>query len=285
MKFLMALVLTLVASAAIAEPKHAAQDIPSADGTLIHAESWNPGQPAVVLVHGWSCDASYWQEQVADLAADHHVITIDLAGHGQSASGRRAYTMEAFGQDVATVLNEWDLKDVILVGHSMGGAVITEAALAAPDRVRGLIGIDNFQKVDMVLTDQQVAGYVSTFDRNFSDFTKQWVTNMFPAGADSSLVDEISSDMASAPPEVGLSALEELLHWYGGLAPAQLKKLEVPLMCINSDKEPTDEAAFLAIRPDYRARYLPGTGHFLFRENPAAFNKLLRVTIADFTAE
>jgi pimeloyl-ACP methyl ester carboxylesterase len=72
-----------------------------------------------------------------------------------------------------------------------------------------------------------------------------------------------------------------LLRWYGGLAPAQLAKLSVPLMCINSDKQPTDEAAMLALRPDFQARYMPGTGHFLFREDPATFNKLLRETIAE----
>ena len=281
MKALITLLLILVSGTALAAPNHTVQDIPSADGILIHAESWNDSNPVVVLVHGWSCDGTYWSEQVADLAKDHRVVTIDLAGHGQSQSGRKAYTMEAFGQDVAAVLKEWDLDNVILVGHSMGGAVITEAALAAPERVMGLIGIDNFQKVDMVVTDQQVAGFVSTFDSNFNAFTKQWVASMFAAGADSALVEEISSDMASAPAEVGLSAMEELLRWYGGLAPAQLKKLEVPLMCINSDKQPTDEVAMLAVRPDFQVRYLPGTGHFLFREDPTAFNKLLRETIAE----
>ena len=281
MKTLLTLLLVLTTATALAGPDHTVQDFPSADGVMIHAESWNDGNPVIVLVHGWSCDGSYWANQVADLAKDHRVVTIDLAGHGQSQAGRKAYTMAAFGQDVAAVLNGWDLDNVILVGHSMGGAVITEAALAVPDRVKGLIGVDNFQKVNMVVTDQQVAGFVSTFDRNFPVFTKQWVTSMFAAGADSVLVEEISSDMAAAPAEVGLSALEELLRWYGGLAPAQLKKITVPLMCVNSDKEPTDKTAMLALRPDFKVRYLPGTGHFLFRENPAAFNQLLRETIAE----
>ena len=276
---LIATVLLLAATGSTAAAE--AIDTPSADGVLIHAESAGTG-PVVVLVHGWSCDAGYWDAQVADLKADHRVVTVDLAGHGQSAAGRKDYTMAAFGADVATVLAAWDLTDVILVGHSMGGAVIVEAALAAPERVRGLIGIDNFQNVKMVMGEQQIAGFVSTVDANFTAFVPQWVGRMFPADADSALQATIAADMAAAPHEVAVSALENLLRWYGGLAPAQLARLKVPFMNINATLEPTREDSMKEIVPGYQARYLPGTGHFLFREKPAAFNALLRETLAAF---
>ncbi len=279
MKELFILLMILTAGTTLARSDHMTAEIPSADGVPIHAESWGKGMPTIVLVHGWSCDGTYWRDQVPDLKQDFRVVTIDLAGHGKSGTERKVYTMAAFGQDVAAVLNKWDLKHVILVGHSMGGAVITEAALAAPDRVLGLIGVDNFQQVNMKLGGEQIVGFTSTFERDFPGFTKQWVKSMFPAGADSALVEEISSDMAAAPPAVGLSALEELLHWYGGEAPARLAELKVPLMCINSDKQPTDEAAMVALNPRYQVRYMPGHGHFLFREDPEAFNALLRETI------
>jgi pimeloyl-ACP methyl ester carboxylesterase len=71
----------------------------------------------------------------------------------------------------------------------------------------------------------------------------------------------------------------ELLRWYGGLAPARLALLKVPLMCINSDLEPTDEAAMKAVVPGYQVRYLANTGHFLFRDDPIAFNNTLRETL------
>ena len=270
----------LLSAGSAAGFEYVTAEIPSADGVAIHAESWSGPEPVIVFVHGWSCDSSYWSAQVQDLVDTYRVVTIDLAGHGKSAAGRAEYTMAAFGRDVANVLIEWDIDNAILVGHSMGGAVITEAALAAPDRVIGLIGIDNFQRVGMKLTDQQIEGFTSTFDSNFSDFTAQWVRGMFPAGADSVLVATVSADMASAPPEVGISAMRELLRWYGGLAPDRLAELKVPLMCVNADLDPTDEAAMLALVPGYQARYLAGRGHFLFREDAAGFNLLLRETIA-----
>ncbi len=286
MKTLLTLLLVLAAAAtSLAGAEHVTAEFSSADGLKIHAESWGDRNPVIVFVHGWSCDGTYWRDQVKDLAADYRVVTLDLAGHGQSQAGRAAYTMAAFGQDVAAVLNAWDLDNVILVGHSMGGAVITEAALAVPDRILGLIGVDNFQKVDMKLGARQIEGFTSTFESDFVTYTGQWVRSMFPAGADSVLVQEIADDMAAAPPEVALSALAELLGWYGGQAPARLVELQAPLMCINSDKQPTDEAAMLAIVPRYQVRYMAGRGHFLFREDPATFNKLLRETIAEMTVE
>jgi len=281
MKTLLTFMLVFMAGTASADgSKHLVADIPSTDGVLIHAESRGSGTPPIVLVHGWSCDSTYWLDQVTDLAADYRVITIDLAGHGKSGTDREIYTMAAFGQDVAAVLDKWDLKQVILVGHSMGGAVITEAALAVPRRILGLIGVDNFQQLNMKLGSRQIEGFTATFEQDFPGFTRQWVSSMFPIGADSVLIAEISGDMAAAPPAIGLSALRELLHWYGALAPSRIAELKVPLMCINSDKQPTDEAAMLAVVPRYQVRYMPGHGHFLFREDPVTFNKLLRETIA-----
>ncbi len=275
------LIITLASTSAALATETATLDHPSIDGLKIHSTSQGTGEPVIVFVHGWSCDGSYWNEQVKDLAVDYRVITIDLAGHGQSQTGRAAYTMKAFGQDVASTLVEHDVNNVILVGHSMGGAVITEAALAAPDRILGLIGIDNFQMVNMKMGEEQIAGFVSTFDRDFPNFTNQWVRSMFPADADSALVTAIAGDMASAPPEVAISSMSELLGWYGGLAPARLKQLKWPLMCINTDKQPTDEESMRAIIPQYQVRYMKGRGHFLFREDPATFNKLLRETITE----
>ncbi|MCB1183009.1 alpha/beta hydrolase [bacterium] len=273
------LMLALAVAAGPAAAKTVSATAP--DGVSIHAESAGSG-PAVVLVHGWSCDASYWDAQVADLASDHQVVAIDLAGHGRSGAGRADYTMAAFGADVAAVLAALDLHDAVLVGHSMGGAVIVEAALAAPDRVRGLIGVDNFQNVKMVLADQQIAGFVSTFESNFSAFVPQWVGRMFPADADSALRADVASDMAAAPQDVAISAMANLLRWYGGQAPARLRELKVPLMNINSRLEPTHEDSMREFVPGYQARYLDGVGHFLFREKPAAFNALLRETLAAF---
>lgn len=265
----------------------AAKDVTvtAADGVAIHCTDQGQGAPALVFVHGWSCDAGYWDAQVAHFAAKHRVVAIDLAGHGASGQERKAYTMEAFGADVAAVMEALDLRDVVLVGHSMGGPVIVEAALAAPDRVLGLVGVDNFQNVDLALPPAVIDGFVAPFEADFRQNVAAWVGHFFPADADSALAAGIAQDMASAPPAIGLSAMREMLFWLSTRTRERLGALKAPLMCVNADRQPTQVESIKAIVPGYELRLLPGRGHFLMREDPAGFNALLAETVAAIAAK
>jgi pimeloyl-ACP methyl ester carboxylesterase len=123
--------------------------VASSDGVPIGYEVHGSGTPALVFVHGWSCDRSYWRGQVDAFAARHRVVTVDLAGHGASGAGRSAWTMPAFGEDVVAVvaelgLDDLVLDDLVLVGHSMGGDVIVETALRLPGQVLGLVWVDTY---------------------------------------------------------------------------------------------------------------------------------------------
>src|SRR5882762_1596697 len=115
--------------------------VASADGVDIHYRVEGAGSPAVVLIHGWAGDASIWAGQVKELGASHTVVTIDLAGHGASGRNRAAWTVPAFAEDVRAVVEKLDLKRVVLVGHSMSGYVILEAARLMPDRIAALVPV------------------------------------------------------------------------------------------------------------------------------------------------
>jgi len=246
------------------------------DGVAIAYESGGAGSPALVFVHGWSCDRSYWREQMEHFAAEHRVVALDLAGHGDSGTGREVHSMAAFGGDVAAVLAALDIEQAVIVGHSMGGAVMVEAALAAPERVVGLVGVDNFQDLEMEIAPEAIDGFLGAIASDFPARVDAWVRTMFPAGADTALVDAVAGDMAAAPPAVALDAMRELLNWYGGgEARARLALLRAPLVCINADAQPTDADAMRAVVPGYGLHVMPGHGHFLMREDPAGFDALL----------
>ncbi len=93
----------------------------SADGIPLAYEVHGTGRPALVFVHGWSCDRRYWSKQIDYFAQRYQVVVLDLAGHGESGLGRRAWTIPAFGQDVVAVVEKLGLKEAVLIGHSMGG--------------------------------------------------------------------------------------------------------------------------------------------------------------------
>ncbi|HSL83506.1 MAG TPA: alpha/beta fold hydrolase, partial [Thermoanaerobaculia bacterium] len=116
--------------------------VEAADGVPIVYEVSGPAEaagPALVFVHCWACDRTYWREQVDVFAADHRVVTLDLAGHGESGAGREAWTVTGLAGDVRAVVEalarEERLERVILIGHSMGGPVSLEAARLMPERV------------------------------------------------------------------------------------------------------------------------------------------------------
>lgn len=119
----------------------------SADGVPIAFEVAGRGNPPLVFVHGWSCDRRYWQAQLTVFSRQFETVAIDLAGHGASGLGRRQWTIDSFGADVASVVQELDLPKAILIGHSMGGDVITEAARRLPGRIAGLIWVDTYKKL------------------------------------------------------------------------------------------------------------------------------------------
>jgi pimeloyl-ACP methyl ester carboxylesterase len=205
-------------------------------------------------------------------------VTLDLAGHGDSGLGRADWTIESFAADVAAVVEALKLKKVILVGHSMGGPVSLEAARLMPDRVIGVIGVDTFQDFGEKVPEAQQKQWLAAFQANFSTVTDQFVRSMFAAGADSALVEHIASDMASAPPEVGIGAMGNMLRY--DPAPA-VREIKVPIRGVNADKWPTNVEGNKKLAASFDVKLMPGRGHFVQLEDPATFNRLLDETIAE----
>lgn len=250
--------------------------IPSADGVTIAYETHGSGSPAVVLVHGWSCDRSYWAEQIADLARDRTVVAIDLAGHGESGLGRGEWTMSGFGGDVAAVVEALGLTRVIMAGHSMGGDVIVEAARRLPGRVAGLIWVDVHKTLDDPFSPEEHREFLAPFHADFASTTRAFVESMFAPGADAALVERVAADMSSAPTAVALPALTIATQSEREI-PGLLAELKLPVIAINADNAPTDVAQLR--RYGVEAQVQPRTGHFLMMEDPAGFNALLRAAI------
>jgi non-heme chloroperoxidase len=91
----------------------------------IHYEDHGGGQP-VVLIHGYPLSGRAWDKQVpALLEAGHRVITYDRRGFGQSSQPVVGYDYDTFAADLATLLDHLDLRDAVLVGHSMGTGEVT----------------------------------------------------------------------------------------------------------------------------------------------------------------
>ena len=250
--------------------------VASADGVPIHYATSGAGDVAVVLVHCWTCNGSFWDDAVPVLSHDYQVVTLDLAGHGASGSERTDYTMPAFGQDVAAVVQALDLHRVILVGHSMGGRVVLEAARLLGDRVVGVIGIDTLQRLGAPATDEQIEQFMEPGRTDFPGFVRRYMRSLFVAGADSALVARYTDRMSMVPPSVGISALENTLRE----DPRPVAQdLNVPVRLIVSPRSPVDTEAWRAAVSDFEFDVMEGVGHFPMLTAPERFGARLLTTV------
>jgi pimeloyl-ACP methyl ester carboxylesterase len=235
------------------------------------------GRPSLVFVHGWSCDRSYWASQMESFSEDFRVVAVDLGGHGGSTFGHReAWTIASFGGDVATVVKALGLQRVILIGHSMGGDVVADAAKRLKGRVVGLVWLDTYSKLGSFRTPEQREALIAPFRANFAQTTETFVRGMFPPTADKKLVDRVATDMASAPQQVALQSMESSFS-NDRLMPALLEELKLPVIAINPESSRTDRASME--RYGVEVVEMPGVGHFLMMEAPERFNPILRETI------
>ena len=98
------------------------------------------GRPVIIL-HGLFGSARNWQGIARSLADSHHVITPDLRNHGQSPHAQ-SMSYQEMADDVIAIADHLNLKDLIIMGHSMGGKVAMAAALTQPERFSALIIVD-----------------------------------------------------------------------------------------------------------------------------------------------
>jgi pimeloyl-ACP methyl ester carboxylesterase len=276
MKPIMTLLLIAVSISATGQAKSKTEFVLSSDSVRIayevHSEARREGMPVLIFVHGWSCDRTYWKDQIKYFSKKLKVVTIDLAGHGESGLNRKAWTIQSYGDDVAAVVRKLDLHQIIFVGHSMGGDVIAEAALRVRDRAAGLILVDAYKKLGAGRTPESVDAFVASLQVDFPNSMRNVVRSMFLPTSSKELVEWVVADMSAAPKEVMLAEAKAAMN-YSREITSTIQKLNLPTIAINPDNEPTDEASMKQY--GVSVIIMPGVGHFLMMEDPDHFNQLL----------
>lgn len=277
-RIVLVLGVVFIGSCAVKRPEGQTRCVQSFDGETISYNVYGSGDITLLFVHGWSCDSRYWREQVPYFAKKYKVVTVDLAGHGHSSQNRKIYSVESFAQDVNAVMEELDAKKAILIGHSFGGEITAEAARLAPERVIGLIGVDTLQNVEEWYSKEEAGKLIGIdgFKKDFKASVKVFVEGMLSKDIKPELKEWIIDDMSSAPPNVGISALEE---YTGTIADKKMisvfKEVKAPVICINADLWPTNIEANRRYMASFDVKIMKGVGHFPMLERPDEFNKLL----------
>lgn len=132
------------------------------NGTKIYIEGGGKGDP-LIFVHAGFQDHRMWKYQVQDFIKNYQVIFVDLPGHGQTIDTSTRPLAETI---IRTVMDSLHIRDASLVGCSLGGAVITDFAIAYPNRVRNLIlvssGLTGWEEGRQLQS--ETSAYVTLFD-------------------------------------------------------------------------------------------------------------------------
>jgi pimeloyl-[acyl-carrier protein] methyl ester esterase len=249
---------------------------------LIHTETAGAG-PACVLLHGWGLHGGVWRDAAHALAADHRVISVDLPGHGHSATVPGAFTLDDFATAVAEILPPHSC----LIGWSLGGMVAMQLAARFPDRVGRLILVATTPRFvtgtdwDHGLAPDVLDGFAARLRADPAGTVRQFLALQVLGGEDErgTLV-RLRTLVSAAPPphpaalEAGLAVLRDAT-----LLPL-LERINQPVTLIHGRRDTLIPwAAARALRerlPQAELHLLPGAAHAPFLSHADEFLRIAR---------
>ena len=139
--------------------------IATADGTRIFYKDWGSGQP-VVFSHGWPLTSDAWDPQLKLVAdAGYRAIAHDRRGGGRSSQPWQGNDLTTYAHDLASLIEQLDLRDVVLVGHSTGGGEVTRyMARHGTDRVAKAVLLSAIPPLMLQTADNPEGQPLSVFD-------------------------------------------------------------------------------------------------------------------------
>lgn len=248
---------------------------PAEDDEHISYQVFGEGDLTLVFVHGGQCERTFWKKQVDYFAPMFRLLTLDLPGHGQSSGGRTLWSMEGFGNDVARVVRGSAAASVVLIGHSMGGAVVIEAARQLGDAVVGLVVVDALHQ----------PGTAPPVPPQLSDETLREAMRrgMFGPDSDAATQMAIINTMISFPRERAAAMREAFSGYDAKSALGAIPTISTTFLM--SALRPVNAMSIREAHPRARLLIFRKAGHFLMLENAAAFNAILHGEILAMKGE
>jgi non-heme chloroperoxidase len=243
--------------------------VETADGTKLFCRIWGTGRP-VVFVHGWAVNSDVWQYQMVPLSAHARCIAYDKRGHGRSSDPPRGYDYDTLADDLASVLEQLDLRDVVLVGHSMGPAeIVRYLSRHGSGRISRIVLISSALPF-MLKTSDNPEGIDAAV---FEDRRKQWLQDMpkfLAANARAFVTAETSAETVAWIASLGLQAsLKALLDVNHAVTETDLRadvaQVTLPTLIIHGAE---DKSAPLELTGTRTAALIPGSQFKVYEDAP-----------------
>jgi len=213
----------------------------------------------------------------------YRVVTLDLPGHGEGGDGRENWSIDAYGHDVAGLIDHLGLERIVLVGHSMGGPVSLRAAALAGDRVEGIVAVDTLHDADVDMNQPMVQQMVEMFQADFKGACTMMVNQMFVEEGVEEIHDEV---LRKGCEEGNVEAGKALMASFASLdMPTLFREAGVPIRAINAAEPNPTRIENNRKYADFDAVLMEDVGHYLHMTRPDDFNELLLQTLEKILAQ
>lgn len=263
--------------------------------TIAYADEGD-GNKTLLFVHGLSSNLDSWKKNIAGLKSDFRAIAIDLPGYGKSSRGKTDYSLAEYAGILNDLAKKMDLKNVTLVGHSMGGQIAMHSVLKYPETYKKLIliapaGIETFTAQEaalmkdsytpamvMAASDEQV---LANYKMNFYSF---------PEDAQGMVDDRIAMKSAQDFPGYAETVVNNIRAMLEEPVIDEIGEIEVPVLMIfgkndmlipNKYFHPSESIASLIETSEekfnnIKVKTIDKAGHFVNFEKAEKVNKKIR---------
>ncbi|MGQ4596574.1 alpha/beta fold hydrolase [Nocardia sp. R6R-6] len=261
--------------------------ITTTDGVEIYYKDWGSGRP-VVFSHGWPLNSDAWDSQMNLVASrGYRAIAHDRRGHGRSGQAWHGHDMDHYADDLADVLNELNLTDTMLVGHSTGGGeVIRYLSRHGSSRVTKAVLLGAVAPL-MVRTDANPGGLpMDVFDdirlrvaADRSQFYRELSAPFYGANRAGSTVSQgLRDHFWLMGMQAGLPAALDCVRAFSETDfTAELPSIDIPILVAHGDDDQivpfaASAAETVKLLPRAELTVYPGAPHGLCGTFEAAFN-------------
>jgi pimeloyl-ACP methyl ester carboxylesterase len=256
------------------------------DGDLrLHYLDWgNPKATPMVLLHGHTSHAHYWDFFARSMRQGYHVIAVDQRGHGDSG-WMESYRREDYVADLAKIVDKLGLSDIVLIGHSMGGANVIAYTVEHPGKVARLVLVD-MGPVITTEAEEERKKRISAIPEAYSSEEEaiSIIGQLWPYYSEDFIRHEIKHSLKRdesgrlihkydpALFRVGIGSLD----WMWGY----LEKIVCPTLLIRGAQSltllPEVARKMVEVLPSGTTIEIESAGHWIMGDNPEAFESAVR---------
>jgi|TARA_B100001971_G_scaffold7074_1_gene5819 pimeloyl-ACP methyl ester carboxylesterase len=256
----------------------------SFEQTQITYEVYGDSERALVFVHGWLCNRSFWKDQIKHFKNDYTVVAIDLRGHGQSSSETEKLSINAFAQDVTAVISSLGLSNVTIIGHSLGGLVVLETARLNIIDLQGVVVVDELGGEDLFYSYFHKIGAWLMLKFGYDRVIDSMVKKLYRSPATNYLAEEISGAMKEVPTLTGINSLFGEGHYFDYInhISEALREVSAPIAIFNAGEAPPKHKFETLNQELLVTKGMLNVSHFLMMEQSTEFNELLESIFSEF---